>query len=89
MIEYFGSGTLADGVRTLQLFHDEATLAAIKRSHRPCEETGEWPSDHGVEAVALFVRSTTAAASSSWVLPVAVGAAVALAAVFLRRRGGW
>ena len=39
------------------LGHDAATEAAILRSHAPCAETGEWPSDHGIEAVAIWPPS--------------------------------
>ncbi|CAJ1376325.1 unnamed protein product [Effrenium voratum] len=36
-----------------QLFFDEASKRAIIESHRNCEETGEWPSDHGCEACSI------------------------------------
>ena len=37
---------------------DEASLAAILASHAPCPETGEWPSDHGAEALTVIARAS-------------------------------
>lgn len=42
----------------LRLERDEGSRNAIIRSHAPCEQTGEWPSDHGMEALTLHVRPT-------------------------------
>jgi len=40
---------------TLTLERDTASREAIMRSHAPCEETGQWPSDHGIEALTVNV----------------------------------
>jgi len=37
----------------VELFRDEASRAAVLESHRACEATGQWPSDHGVEALSV------------------------------------
>eukprot|EP01045_Picozoa_sp_COSAG04_P014300 COSAG04_NODE_1062_length_8500_cov_11.838353_3_plen_166_part_00 len=34
---------------------DEASRRAIALAHGPCDETGQWPSDHDIEAVSLTV----------------------------------
>ena len=31
--------------------YDEVSQCVVARSHSPCDETGRWPSDHGMEAV--------------------------------------
>eukprot|EP00435_Cladocopium_sp_Y103_P045112 s2248_g12.t2 len=36
-----------------ELFFDEASRRAIIDSHKDCEATGEWPSDHGCEALSI------------------------------------
>ena len=36
--------------RGARLERDAASRRAVLLSHAPCGETGEWPSDHGVEA---------------------------------------
>jgi len=36
-----------------ELFRDEASLRAVLLTHQPCEATGEWPSDHGAEALCV------------------------------------
>eukprot|EP00434_Breviolum_minutum_P012568 symbB.v1.2.011073.t1/scaffold738.1/size167167/7 len=36
-----------------ELFFDEASRRAILDSHKDCEATGQWPSDHGCEAFSI------------------------------------
>lgn len=37
------------------LFRDEASHSAMMESHKPCEATGQWPSDHGCEAFSVRI----------------------------------
>lgn len=37
------------------LIRDEVSSAALLASHAPCEETGEWPSDHGMEVLSVVL----------------------------------
>mmetsp|Transcript_31644 Transcript_31644/g.58139 ORF Transcript_31644/g.58139 Transcript_31644/m.58139 type:complete len:332 (-) Transcript_31644:10-1005(-) len=41
----------------VDLFLDHASRQAVQDSHRECAETGQWPSDHGIEAFSLRVSS--------------------------------
>lgn len=41
---------------TLSIERDASSREAILCSHAPCEETGEWPSDHGMEALTVTIR---------------------------------
>ena len=43
------------GAGECALWRDEASRRAMAVSHTACEETGEWPSDHGIEALSLTV----------------------------------
>lgn len=43
----------ARGRCCVELFRDEASSAAILSSHAACVETGQWPSDHGAEALSF------------------------------------
>eukprot|EP00933_Yihiella_yeosuensis_P076912 TRINITY_DN86896_c0_g1_i1.p1 TRINITY_DN86896_c0_g1~~TRINITY_DN86896_c0_g1_i1.p1 ORF type:complete len:276 (-),score=47.24 TRINITY_DN86896_c0_g1_i1:49-876(-) len=38
---------------SVELFRDEASTVAILESHAPCKATGDWPSDHGCEALSV------------------------------------
>merc|ERR1712160_101122 len=38
---------------SLEFVRDPASKTAMEESHRPCAATGEWPSDHGVEAFSV------------------------------------
>lgn len=40
----------------LNLFRDPASYAAILESHAACAATGEWPSDHGCEALSVTLQ---------------------------------
>eukprot|EP00928_Gymnodinium_smaydae_P021104 TRINITY_DN18210_c0_g1_i1.p1 TRINITY_DN18210_c0_g1~~TRINITY_DN18210_c0_g1_i1.p1 ORF type:complete len:329 (-),score=16.07 TRINITY_DN18210_c0_g1_i1:287-1273(-) len=40
----------------VELFRDLASQKAILDSHSPCDATGEWPSDHGCEALSVLIR---------------------------------
>jgi hypothetical protein len=48
-----GSGGRVD----IKLERSQEALGALLVSHRACEETNEWPSDHGMEALSVHVRS--------------------------------
>ena len=39
----------------LSLERDEASMRALVLSHQKCDETGEWPSDHGMEAMTVVL----------------------------------
>jgi len=39
----------------VELFRDEASRRAILDSHGPCAATGDWPSDHGCEALCIHI----------------------------------
>ena len=39
----------------IKLERSQEALRALWASHAACEETGEWPSDHGMEALAIHV----------------------------------
>lgn len=47
----------ARGCRKTNVFveRDDLSREAIRASHMPCEETGEWPSDHGIEALSVVI----------------------------------
>ena len=38
------------------LTRDDRCAAVVAATHEPCDETGEWPSDHGAEAALLTVQ---------------------------------
>jgi len=46
------------GMGTCALGRDEASRRALAMSHAACDETGEWPSDHGLEALTLTVGAS-------------------------------
>ena len=48
-------GGAAGGAPKLRLERDDASLRALLASHAPCAETGEWPSDHGMEVLSVSV----------------------------------
>ena len=50
-----GIGSAGNAAVSIRLERSEEALRALMDSHRPCEETGEWPSDHGLEALAMQV----------------------------------
>ena len=39
----------------VELERDALSRAAVLASHAPCDETGYWPSDHGMEALSVHV----------------------------------
>jgi hypothetical protein len=41
------------GPGTLALERDDTSRLAMDMSHAACDETGQWPSDHGIEALTL------------------------------------
>jgi len=47
---------------SVALFRDEASHAAVLESHQPCAATGQWPSDHGAEALSVRVVPAVPAA---------------------------
>eukprot|EP00931_Biecheleriopsis_adriatica_P006095 TRINITY_DN107551_c0_g1_i1.p1 TRINITY_DN107551_c0_g1~~TRINITY_DN107551_c0_g1_i1.p1 ORF type:complete len:344 (-),score=68.39 TRINITY_DN107551_c0_g1_i1:36-1013(-) len=47
----------------VEVFRDEASRRAILESHAPCEATGDWPSDHGCEALSVRVGAVP---KSAW-----------------------
>lgn len=53
-------GRAGSGGCPVELFRDEASRRAILESHRPCEATGQWPSDHGTEALSVRLRRSSA-----------------------------
>ena len=41
----------------VHLERDAESRQAILHSHAACQETGEWPSDHGLEALSLTLKT--------------------------------
>eukprot|EP00971_Amphidinium_carterae_P015404 304176-Amphidinium_carterae.1 len=41
----------------IDLFLDDASRQAVYESHRECVQTGQWPSDHGIEAFSVRIPS--------------------------------
>jgi len=48
---------------SVELFRDPASRLAILSSHAPCEPTGQWPTDHGAEALSIRLLPTPKAKS--------------------------
>jgi endonuclease/exonuclease/phosphatase family metal-dependent hydrolase len=48
---------------TCSLERDEASRRALLLSHAACDETGEWPSDHGMEALYVSLGHTCTSSS--------------------------
>ena len=42
---------------SLHLQRDDASQRSLLMSHAPCRETGAWPSDHGLEALTVHIKS--------------------------------
>lgn len=40
---------------SVEVFRDDASDVAMRESHAPCAPTGEWPSDHGAEALSFRI----------------------------------
>ena len=49
----------------LTLERDAESRQAILHSHAACQETGEWPSDHGLEALSLTLKTPGTAQGSN------------------------
>jgi len=46
----------AESRLSLRLERDTASRHSLLMSHAPCKETGEWPSDHGLEALTIHIK---------------------------------
>eukprot|EP01043_Picozoa_sp_COSAG02_P032141 COSAG02_NODE_2134_length_9720_cov_3.845027_1_plen_956_part_00 len=46
---------LVSGESVQYLQRDQQSCAALMSSHCPCKETGEWPTDHGMEAFTIYM----------------------------------
>ena len=44
----------------VEVDRDDASRAALALSRTPCWETGEWPTDHGIEALTIVVNAPQA-----------------------------